>query len=91
MPPDAFGSPDDDVDQDGIWHQNEPALRAFLAVATQWRYSGGGMGPLFAIGLDYGAARAGLRMAGIKVTPELWSDVQVIEAAATAAMNRKSN
>lgn len=48
-----------------------------------------GMGPGHALGLDYTAARAGLRLAGMKVTPDLWSDVQVIEAAACAALNRK--
>jgi len=32
------------------------------------------------------AARAGLRMSGVRITPELWAEVQVIEGAAVAAM-----
>lgn len=40
------------------------------------------------LGLDYAAARAGLRLAGITMTPALWSDVQIIEAGAVAALNR---
>jgi len=38
------------------------------------------------VGLDYTAARAGLRMSGIRITPQLWAEVQVIESAAVAAM-----
>ncbi len=45
---------------------------------------------MIARGLDYAGARAGLGLAGLNVTPDLWSDVQVIEAAAVAALNRKS-
>lgn len=40
-----------------------------------------------AVGLDYAGARAGLGLAGIEMTPELWADVQEIERAAIAAMN----
>jgi len=40
-----------------------------------------------AIGLDYPAAKVGLEMAGIEVTPALWSDLQMVEIGARAAMN----
>ena len=40
-----------------------------------------------AIGLDYAAAEIGLRMAGIEMTPDLWSDVGQIELGARSAMN----
>ena len=86
MPADAFGPPDED--EAGVWPQNEAALRAFLAVDTQLRWTSVGDGAV-AIGLDYAGARAGMRLAGLKVTPDLWADVQVIEAAAIAALNRK--
>lgn len=88
VPSDAFGSPADEDDQDGIWSQNEAALHAFLSVETQFRSQQVGE-RMVAQGLDYAGARAGLRLAGLKVTPGLWSDVQVIEAAAVAALNRK--
>lgn len=39
------------------------------------------------LGLDYAAAEAGLRLAGIAATPELWSDIRLIEAGAKAALN----
>ncbi len=87
MPDDAFGPPDED--EIGTWPQNEPAVRAFLSVDSQIRFIAVGEGSV-AIGLDYAGARAGLRLAGLKVTPDLWSDVQVIEAAAVAALNRKT-
>lgn len=70
----------------GVWPQNVPAVRAFLAVCNQWRTISAGLAGARVIGLDYGAARSGLRMSGIRITPELWAEVQVIEGAAVAAM-----
>lgn len=52
-------------------------------VAGQWRITPGGK----VIGLDYGAVRAGLDLAGITVTPDLWSDVQLIEGGALRGLN----
>lgn len=74
---------------DGVWFENAPAVRAFLSIDTQWRFAAVGIGGMVAIGLDYQGARAGLELAGIEVTPELWADLRVIEAAAGEAMNRK--
>ncbi len=62
------------------------ALRAYLAIADQWRVVAGGGGTLW-LGLDYAGARAGLDLAGIVVSPEVWADVQLIEAGAKAALN----
>lgn len=59
------------------------AVDAFLAVDSQWRQSPKGR----FLGLDYTAVRAGLDLAGIEVTPDLWSDVQLIEAGARRALN----
>lgn len=66
---------------EGLWPWHLPGLRAFLAVATQWRVAGG-IGGAVRIGLDYAAAEAGLRLAGIEVTPDLWDEVCLIEAGA---------
>ena len=76
---------------DGVWQDNVATVEAFLAASTQWRTESiaGGMGPgrLIFIGLDYAGARAGIEAAGIALTPELWDGVQVMEAAARAALN----
>lgn len=74
---------------DGVWPENEDAVQAFLAVSTQWRFAGGGMGGVMAVGLDYQSARAGLDLAGISVTPELWAQLRVIETAARGALNER--
>lgn len=65
-----------------------PALRAFLAIATQWRVIAPAGGGVFYLGLDYQGARAGIELAGMSVTPDLWSDVQLIEQGACSALNR---
>ena len=70
----------------GVWPEHVAAVEAFLAIAGQWRMVAG-MGGLLALGLDYTAARAGLDLAGFNVTPDLWADIQVIEAGAKAVMN----
>jgi hypothetical protein len=41
------------------------------------------------IGLDYAAARAGLELAGLEVTPEVWADLRAIEEGAIEGMNRR--
>lgn len=63
-----------------------PAVEAFLAIASQWRIVDGWNGRRV-IGLDYTAARAGLELAGIEVTPGVWAEVREIERGARAAMN----
>lgn len=42
--------------------------------------------PVF-LGLDHTAAEAGLRLAGIEVTPELWADIRTVEEGAKEALN----
>lgn len=66
-----------------VWPDAAPALDAFLAVAGQWRVTPSGR----VIGLDYAAVRAGLELAGIELTPEVWSDVQHIEQGALVGLN----
>jgi hypothetical protein len=61
------------------------ALEAFLTVATQWRHVCPGDGTVRRAGLDYAGVRAGLDLAGIAMTPVLWSQVYLIEMGALAA------
>lgn len=70
----------------GVWPENAPAVEAFLAVATQWRVVAGPE-RLRVVGLDYAGARAGWDLAGIAMTPALFADVRIMEAAAIAALN----
>lgn len=77
---------------DGLWPDHAPAWRAFAAVSGQWRtqaLSSLGGAALIWLGLDYAAARAGLDLAGIEITPELWAEVRIIEAAAAEELNRR--
>lgn len=74
------------LDDDAVWSSNVEAVVAFLAVSTQWRVAAGATG-LIHTGLDYGAARAGLDLAGIAVTPAVWAGVQAVERGALAAMH----
>ncbi len=53
---------------------------------TQWRLVAGASG-LAWLGLDYAGAAAGLAAAGVAVTPALWADLRVMEAAVVARMN----
>lgn len=71
-----------------IWEEHLPALDAFLAVDGQWRTIQRGMGSVHWIGLDYGAVRDGLELAGIEMTPETWADLKLIEAGACNELNR---
>lgn len=77
---------------EGLWPDHEPAWRAFAAVSGQWRtqaLSSLGGAAMIWLGLDYTAARAGLEMAGIDITPDLWAEVRIIEAAAAEELNRR--
>jgi Phage related hypothetical protein (DUF1799) len=76
-------------DDDGVWPENVPAVLAFLQGCTQWRVVPVGMGGMLVTGLDYGALRVGLDAAEVRVTPELWGDIRIIESGAMAAMNGK--
>lgn len=76
---------------DGVWAENVDVVTAFLAASTQWRTAsiGGGFAPsrIMYLGLDYAAARIGIEMAGIAVTPSLWNGLRVMEAEACSALN----
>ena len=76
-------------EDEGVWPQHVPAVRAFLTVAGQWRTVPHGLDGVRYLGLDYGAAKAGFDLSGLEVGPDLWAEVRVIEAAAAAALNGK--
>lgn len=82
---------DDDEDEDGVWAENLDALNAFMRIQTQWVVAGIGMAGLVTIGLNYASAKAGLELAGIDVTPDLWDDILVIEAGAVPALNESTS
>ena len=46
-------------------------------------------GRLIWLGLDYGAARAALDLAGITVTPATWAELRCIELGAIEELNRE--
>jgi len=74
-------------DAEGIWPENLKAVTAYLQVQSQWRIIGQADGTRFAVGLDYAGVKAGLKLAGVKVTKKLMADLQFIELGARAAMN----
>lgn len=71
---------EDDVE---IWPDNWPVFRLFNALGTQWR-----TGACGATGLDYTSIRDVASYLGIKKRqiPELFPDLQVMEAEALAVM-----
>lgn len=78
-------------DDDALWPDHLPAWRAWCAVSGQWRteaVSGWGVARLIWLGLDYGAAKAALDLAGLTVTPAVWDDVRQIEGGAIEELNR---
>lgn len=75
-----------DERSEGVWPENASAVEAFLAVASQWRVLALPTG-LAWLGLDFAGARAGLELAGIEVTPELWADLRIVAIGAKDEMN----
>ena len=86
--PSITGFDDGPADDEGLWEVHLPAFLAFLAICTQWRVVAGETGLIY-LGLDYAAADAVLRRAGIETTPDLWADLQVIETGALAALREE--
>lgn len=81
---DAYGP--EQVASFGVWEENARTVRAFLAIATQWRVAVG-MGGMVRLGFDYTAVQAGLKLAKIKLKPREWQSLQIMEAAARDALN----
>jgi hypothetical protein len=86
--PALLGDVAEETDDDGVWPENLPAIAAFIACATQWRVVALADGTTRATGLDYAGCRAALDALDVNVSPDLWSDVQMIEGGAIAALNK---
>jgi hypothetical protein len=66
-----------------VLEENWPAVEVFLRVQTQWRV--GMNGP---IGLDYGAVQWVLRLYEVNDPRAALEDLQIMEAAALAAISK---
>lgn len=84
MPPEIAAAIEADADFD-LWPENEPSFTLFTNIQTQWRVGMNG-----ASGLDYHGVGAAVQMMGKTMTPELFSDIQIMERAALKAMQRKN-
>lgn len=73
-----------------VWSHHVGIVRAFLALASQWRTTleprEGGFRLLW-IGLDYAAAPVAFGALDITITPRLWQGLTVMEFHARAALN----
>ena len=65
--------------------ENWLAVQMWCRVQTQWRTSMGGV-----LGLDYGAVSWVLRLYEVEDQRSMLEDLQVMEAAAMAALNERS-
>lgn len=75
---------------EAVWRANEPAVRAFVFTATQWRtaqLTTETGARIYWVGLDYAGVRAGLEGLQIPVTPNLWAGLMVMEQEARSALN----
>ncbi|MCK9994509.1 MAG: hypothetical protein Dbin4_03029 [Alphaproteobacteria bacterium] len=82
MPPEIAEAIEADADFD-LWPDNEMPFNIFTRIQTQWRVGMSG-----ATGLDYHGVGAAIQMMGKTMTPELFSDIQLMERAALQAMQR---
>jgi len=70
-----------------VHRDNWRALQFFLLLQTQWRVAAGMSG----LGLDYAGVAAAMELAAVPRArrQRLWADLQVMEAAALPALNRR--
>lgn len=85
----------EEADGVALWDIHQAAWSAWQVVCGQWRTQaatvasmGASVSRVVWIGLDYQAARAGLEMSGVNITPDLWTEVRAIEAGAIEELNR---
>lgn len=89
LPPEIAGRLKDvsaGAEDRGVWSENAEAVAAFALASTQWRVAGCMAGLVF-IGLDYASAAIVIAAAGMTATPDLWSDIRVMEAEALLVLN----
>ena len=58
--------------------ENWAAVELFLCAATQWRLAANGA----PYGLDYPGVETAAKFAGLKITPDLFGDLRIMEQAA---------
>ncbi len=68
-----------------VWPENWDAIEMWCRVQTQWRTSAGG-----AIGLDYSVLAWLFKMYSVEDQRALLEDLQIMEGAALAVMNREA-
>lgn len=76
--------PEQPVEAFEVWEENWPVVEMFLRCQTQWRTTMNGV-----LGLDYGAVAWLLRLYEVEDQRALLEDLQVMEAAAMAVLNRE--
>lgn len=76
--------PEQPVEALEVWEENWPVVEMFLRVQTQWRTTMNGV-----LGLDYGAVAWLLRLYEVEDQRSMLEDLQVMEAAAMAVLNRE--
>ena len=75
-----------------LWPENLDPLLAFLACHSQWKWTtvtGPKGGRVVRTGLDYPGMREVLEMTGRTVNPQLFADIQTLEAAALDEFARR--
>ena len=79
--------------QFGVWPENEPTLRVWLAMETQWRPLPQGMAGSAPQGLDYAALPVVMDFEEIEVAQRktIFRHLQIMESAALAAMREERN
>ena len=80
MPPEIAAAIEADFHFD-LWPDNEASFVVFTRIQTQWRTGMSG-----ATGFDYHGVGAAVQMMGKTMTPDLFSDIQLMERAALKAM-----
>lgn len=76
--------PEQPADEFEVWEENWPVVEMFLRCQTQWRTTMNGV-----LGLDYGAVAWLLRLYEVEDQRSMLEDLQVMEAAAMAVLNRE--
>ncbi len=82
-----FGiAPDQDESSDDfeVFEENWPAVELFLRAQTQWRTSVGGV-----TGLDYAGVVALTKIYSVDNLPDVFLDLQVMEATAMVILNKE--
>ncbi|MFZ9654547.1 MAG: DUF1799 domain-containing protein [Limnohabitans sp.] len=82
----AASAPKDDFE---VWEENWPTVEMFLRIQTQWRVAGG-MGAAY-VGLDYQAVAWMFSLYNVEQPRQMLEDLQVMEAAALTALNRRDD